>query len=97
MCSLSRVQAVAAATDGYGAAMRVIVALLLCLFLVPGYAGEPRLPLLDPAHPVIVTRPVVLQIGDRRRTRLGRLIFLGGLQLTSPDPAYARKKKRGTV
>lgn len=55
--------------------------------LVPGWSGEPRLELLGSA-PIVWSERVPLDPTDHGRRRLGRLTFMGGVHLTSPDPAF---------
>ena len=54
--------------------------------VVPGWSGEAHPPRLGKAR-MIVER-VALDPRDPARRRVGRLTFLGGLQLASPDPAF---------
>lgn len=71
--------------------MRRVVTLLFVvvavLTIVPGWTGETRLPLLG-GIARIDARPVALDPADPRRRRVGRLAFVGGWHLTSPDPAF---------
>lgn len=67
--------------------MRVLVVVLLVLLLVPGWSGDTRNEPLG-RHPNLQTAPVLLDPHDSRRTRVGALTFLGGLALTSEDPAF---------
>jgi len=57
------------------------------LVVVPGWTGETRLPLLG-SGARIVARPIALDPADPQRRRAGRLTFLGGWHLTSPDRAF---------
>ena len=68
--------------------MRRFVLPALLLFLCVGsYAGEDARPLLGEATTIIAT-PVLLDRGDPQRRRVGRLAFLEGWMLTSPDRAF---------
>lgn len=67
--------------------MRVLWSILLLLFLTPEWMGEARLPLLG-GEPRIVARWVPLDAGDPVRRRVGQLVWLGGVELTSPDAAF---------
>ena len=70
--------------------MRVRTFLLVCLIvllLTPGWSGDVRLDVLGD-HPVVRTARVPLDPADPARRRLGRLTFMGGVRLTSPDPAF---------
>lgn len=71
--------------------MRRPVTLLLVavtvLAIAPGWTGEVRLPLLGRSANLSVVR-VALDEDDPARTRVGQLTFLGGVQLTSRDPAF---------
>lgn len=53
---------------------------------VPGWTGDPRLALLG--KPAIRTQRVALDPADPARRRVGWLTFMGGVHLTSPDPAF---------
>ncbi|TXC71816.1 esterase-like activity of phytase family protein [Sphingomonas ginsenosidivorax] len=57
------------------------------LAIAPGWTGEVRLPLLGRAANLSVA-PVALDEGDSARTTVGALTFLGGVHLTSRDPAF---------
>lgn len=70
--------------------MRARPLLFVCLAvwsLVPGWSGDARLDLLG-RHPVIRAARVALAPADPARRRVGRLTFMGGVSLTSPDPAF---------
>jgi hypothetical protein len=67
--------------------MRVILVVLLVLLLVPGWAGEDRLDLWRP-HPDLRAERIALDSSDPRRDRAGALRYLGGVVLTSSDPAF---------
>lgn len=67
--------------------MRILLSLLFVLLFVPGWAGEPRLPLFG-TRPRIAVHPVILEPGHPPRTRLGALEFVGGLRFSSRDPAF---------
>lgn len=60
---------------------------LLIVALIPGWSGEPRLPLLGGVAR-IDARPLTQLDADPARTRIGALEYLGGVQLNSPDPAF---------
>ena len=62
---------------------RVVAAVLL---LAPGWSGDVRLPLLCPDAEIRAERVSLFK--DSPRTRLGRLTFLGGVALSSRDPAF---------
>lgn len=62
----------------------VVVAVLT---IVPGWTGWERLKLLGTDPTVHATR-VPLEPGDHARRRVGRLTFMGGVRLTSPDAAF---------
>lgn len=69
---------------------RPIILLLVVgtvLAIAPGWTGEVRLPLLGRSANLSAA-PVALDPGDARRTRVGALTFLGGVHLTSRDPAF---------
>lgn len=59
----------------------------LVLALVPGWSGDPRLPLLG-RDARIDGRPLPLLSADSARTHIGALDYLGGVELKSPDPAF---------
>ncbi|WP_294238138.1 esterase-like activity of phytase family protein [uncultured Sphingomonas sp.] len=66
---------------------RVLLLSLLMLALVPGWAGRERLALFDgPAR--MEVRAVPLDPHDPARRRVGALTYLGGIALTSSDPAF---------
>ena len=67
--------------------MRIVLAVLLVLLLVPGWSGAERLPLLGD-HAEIHAEPVMLVEGHPEVKRIGALEWLGGVELTSPDPAF---------
>ena len=69
------------------AAVRVLLSILLVLLLVPGYATVPPVPRLAPEGRMTV-RPVMLDAHDAQRRRVGRLTWLGGVELASDDPAF---------
>lgn len=60
---------------------------LAVLMLVPGWTGYERLALLGRPATVHATR-MPLDPGDPARRRVGRLTFMGGVMLTSPDRAF---------
>ncbi|MCM8731021.1 esterase-like activity of phytase family protein [Hephaestia sp. GCM10023244] len=67
--------------------MRILFVVLIALVFVPAWSGAPRLPLLG-ARAVIHSSPVALVAGQPEVTRIGQLEWLGGVSLTSPDPAF---------
>lgn len=67
--------------------MRILYSVLLLLVLTPPWMGEKRLPLLG-RDPVFEARPVALDAANPARRRAGQLLFLGGVRLDSPDPAF---------
>lgn len=67
--------------------LRVLFVVLAVLLVVPGWSGEARLQLLG-ADARIEARRVMLDPDDPARTRIGALTFVGGVALTSPDPAF---------
>ena len=67
--------------------MRILLSVLLLLFFIPPWMGEAQLPLLG-RDPVFEARPVQLDPANPARRRVGQLTWLGGVQLTSPAPAF---------
>jgi len=67
--------------------MRILLAILLVLLLVPTWSGEERLPLFDSPVAVTATR-VPLDASDPARVRLGPLTYLGGVELHSRHWAF---------
>lgn len=67
--------------------MRVLLAIPLVLMLVPEWSGDERLA-LPRASSQITAERVPLHPGDRAVRRVGALTFLGGVALSSPDPAF---------
>lgn len=67
--------------------MRAFRVVLLVLALVPGWTGTVRLDLLG-SDARVEARRVLLERSDPARIRVGALTFLGGVTLTSPDPAF---------
>ena len=67
--------------------MRILQSVLLLLFLIPPWMGEKRLPLLGPV-PRCGGRRVGLDDANPGLKRVGQLTWLGGVELTSPDPAF---------
>lgn len=70
-----------------GAAMRILLSILLVLLFLPDWSGEPRLPLL-PDHATIRVEQVALVGRDPARVTLGGLTYLGGVELHGPRPAF---------
>lgn len=69
------------------AAVRMLLSILLMLIFVPGYSGIAEVPRLRSTGRMSIT-PVLLDRSDPARRQLGRLHFLGGVQLSSSDPAF---------
>ena len=67
--------------------VRVLLSILAVLLLVPGWTVEERLPLPSPGYRLSAER-VALDPGDPARRRLGGLVYLGGVALSSGDPAF---------
>lgn len=67
--------------------MRILLSVLLILFFVPSWSGDPRLALL-PARVEMAAHPASLDPLDPERVKLGGLTFLGGVYLTGPAPAF---------
>lgn len=67
--------------------MRILASCLLALFFTPDWVGEPRLALMGD-HAVIHASPILLDAAQPERRRVGALTWLGGVRLTSPDPAF---------
>lgn len=67
--------------------MRIAWTLLLAYLLMPAWSGHERSPLLG-ADAQIVATPVALDPRDPAATRVGDLVFVGGVQLSSPDTAF---------
>ena len=67
--------------------MRTFFVILAVLLIVPQWAGETRLPLLGPHAKLTATRVTLDPINPARR-KVGQLTFLGGVHLTSGDPAF---------
>lgn len=65
----------------------LLFVVLAVLALVPGWTGSERLALLG-RNPIVRAERVPLDPGDPARRRVGRLTFMGGVALTSPDPAF---------
>ncbi|MDF0487957.1 esterase-like activity of phytase family protein [Sphingomonas sp. H39-1-10] len=67
--------------------MRVVLSCLLMLLFVPDWMGEPRLPLMG-KRAVVRAAPIALDAAHPARSRVGALVWLGGVRLTSPDRAF---------
>lgn len=67
--------------------MRYRAAASLLLSLFPGSAVQDIRPVLG-AHAAVQAIPVALAPGDPGVRAVGRLAYLGGVRLTSPDPAF---------
>ena len=70
-----------------GMAMRVVLAVLILLLCQLSASGEePRLSFVGRGQ--MSATPVALDSADRGRARVGSLIYLGGVRLTSPQAAF---------
>lgn len=67
--------------------LRLFAIVVAVLLVVPGWSGEERAPRLDPVVALSAT-PVPLDPRDPARTRIGQLVYLGGVRLWSWDPAF---------
>lgn len=67
---------------------RTLILLILLALLGPGWSRTERLDLLRAGPGEIHARRVPLDPRDPSRRRLGALTFLGGVALSSPDPAF---------
>lgn len=67
--------------------MRIVWTVLLGYLLMPAWAGRERLPLVDPHATMVATR-VALDPARPAARRVGDLVFLGGVALSSADPAF---------
>src|SRR5258706_10767277 len=67
--------------------MRILISVLLLLIFIPEWMGEKKLDLFGP-DPVMTASHVALDSTDAAHRRVGRLTWLGGVRLTSPDPAF---------
>jgi len=67
--------------------VRTWLLILLIPLLLPGWDGPSRLGLLGPKVDFTAT-PVPLDPHDPARRRVGRLTYLGGVELKSPDPVF---------
>ena len=67
--------------------MRWLLTILSVWALVPGWSGEPHRLVLGTTPSMRLT-PVALDRSDPQRRRVGRLEWLGGVRLTSGDPAF---------
>ena len=67
--------------------MRILFVILAVLIAVPSWTGEVRLALFAPPVTVRAER-VPLDAADPARRRVGALTYLGGVRLTSRDPAF---------
>ncbi|MGN6375347.1 MAG: esterase-like activity of phytase family protein [Sphingomonas sp.] len=67
--------------------MRLLLSVLLVLLFVPTFAGMPPGPRL-PAKGRMVVRRVMLDAADPARRQVGRLTYMGGIQLASGDPGF---------
>ncbi len=68
--------------------MRILFVILAVLLMVPSWSGAERLPLLRPGPAQVTTALVDLFPDDPARKRLGALTYLGGVELSSPDPVF---------
>ncbi len=67
--------------------MRILLITLIVLLTVPGWSGETRIPLYEGTPSVRIER-VALDATDPARARVGPLTYLGGLHVSSRDPAF---------
>jgi hypothetical protein len=67
--------------------MRILYSVLLLLLLIPSWTGMKRIPLLG-KDATFEAHEVVLDEADPTRRRVGQLTWLGGVQLSSIDPAF---------
>jgi hypothetical protein len=67
--------------------MRIQWSVLLCLFCAPNWMGEPHRPQFDSHAPFHADR-VELSFDEPHVTRVGDLVWLGGIKLASSDPAF---------
>ncbi|WP_326522910.1 esterase-like activity of phytase family protein [Sphingomonas sp.] len=67
--------------------MRVLALILLILLLTPSWSGLERMPLYS-GTPRVTVKPVDLVRSDPARRTIGPLTYLGGVQLSSRDPAF---------
>jgi hypothetical protein len=67
--------------------MRILISILLLLLFIPQWMGAKKLDLFGHDR-VMVAVPVALDSTNPARRRVGQLTWLGGLRLTSPDPAF---------
>lgn len=70
-----------------GRAMRIVCSVLLLLLLLPDWTGTARMASLGRDARFAVT-PAALDPADPALARVGDLVWLGGVRLTSPDPAF---------
>lgn len=70
-----------------GEPMRMLLSILLVLVFVPAWSGDARLPLLGTDTQITVTR-VALDPARPAARRVGALTWLGGIELSSRDPAF---------
>jgi hypothetical protein len=74
----------------------VFLVAVTVLAIAPGWTGEVRLPLLGRSANLSATR-VPLDTDDPARTKVGGLSFIGGVHLTSRDPAFGGYSSLGVV
>lgn len=67
--------------------MRILVSVLLLLLFVPSWSGDVHLPLMG-RNPSVTLSRVTLDPANAARRRVGALVWLGGVRLTSPDHAF---------
>lgn len=67
--------------------MRIQWSVLLCLLFTPDWMGAPHRPQFDAAAP-FHTDPVELTFDAPHVSRVGDLVWLGGIKLSSSDPAF---------
>jgi hypothetical protein len=76
--------------------LTVLLVAVTVLAIAPGWTGEVRLPLLGRSANLSAVR-VPLDTGDPARTAVGALTFMGGVHLTSRDPAFGGYSSLGVV
>lgn len=64
-----------------------MISALLFLLFVPDWSGHARIPLLS-ADPAFTVERVPLDTADPARSRVGDLVYLGGVRLRSRDPQF---------
>ncbi|MEG3177183.1 esterase-like activity of phytase family protein [Sphingomonas sp. RB3P16] len=67
--------------------MRIVWSVLLCLVAIPDWMGEAHRPQIGPRLTFHAER-VDLDFNDPHVSRVGDLVWLGGIKLVSSDPAF---------